>query len=174
MHWVSFAILLYCVTAFQSAVVPLVAVHTIEPDLMMIVAIYYALTARSRDALLACWTIGLVIDLASLSYRCNGNVGLHALSLGLMGLLIIKVRAYTFRESVLTHLVITFGATMLVSVATGCHLMWAQDDWSRTGAVATAAFYTSVYTGVLAPYGHWCLRRVRGILGIGPTHRLRA
>ncbi len=56
MHWVAFGILLYCVTAVQSAVVPLVAVHTIKPDLMMIVAVYYALTARSRDALLACWT----------------------------------------------------------------------------------------------------------------------
>lgn len=173
MHWVAFGILLYCLTVVQSAVVPLIAVHTIVPNLMMIVAVYYALTARSRDALLACWTIGFVIDLASLSYVGHGNVGLHALTLGGVGLLIVKVRAFTFRESVLTHLVLTFAATMFVFVATGCHLMWVRGDWSRLAAFATAGFYTSVYTGVLAPYGHWCLRRVHGALGIGPSHRLR-
>ena len=75
MHLIALVILVYVVTVLQSAAVPFIAVNTIRPDLLVIVAVHYALVARTYDALLACWLIGLAIDLSGISYQNHGNVG---------------------------------------------------------------------------------------------------
>lgn len=173
MRWVAFAILLYVAVALQSAAAPFVAVNSIRPDLMVVIAVHYALAARVYDALLACWFIGLVIDLSGISYRDRANVGLHALALGLLAIPIVKMRSFIFRDSVLTQLVFTFLAKLALDLVVGIHMMWAIGDWGRWGEVASRAIYAAIYTAVLAPYGHWFLRRFRGALGIGASHTLR-
>src|SRR5262245_23975678 len=111
MNWVAFSVVLFVLTVLQTAVAPFIAVHTIRPDLMVIFAVYCALSARTHDALLACWIIGLVIDLASLSYADRANVGFHAFALGLLALAIVKTRDLTFREGIASHLFYTFATT---------------------------------------------------------------
>jgi cell shape-determining protein MreD len=140
---------------------------------MVIVAVHYALAARVYDALLACWFVGLVVDLAGISYRGHANVGLHALALSLLAMPIVKVRSFIFRDSVFTQLVFTFLAKLILDLIVGMHMMWSIGDWSFWGEVATTAIYAAIYTAVLAPYGHWFLRRLRGVLGIGASHTLR-
>jgi len=173
MRWVAFAILLYIALALQSAAAPFVAVNSIRPDLIVIVAVHYALAARTYDALLACWCLGLAVDLVSISYRGHANVGLHALVLSLLAMPIVKVRSFFFRDSVFTQLVFTFLAKLALDLIVGMHMMWAVGDSSRWGEIAAAAVYSAIYTAVLAPYGHWFLRRFRGVLGIGASHTLR-
>lgn len=173
MRWIPFAILLYLAVVLQSTLAPFLAVHGIRPDFLVIVAVHYALAARAADALIACWVIGLMTDLTSLSFGEYGNVGVHALAFGLAGLAIVALREITFRESVITQIVCTFLARVVVSAVAGLHLLWAADAWSRTGEVLLAGLYSAVYTAAIAPYGHWLLRRGRNLLGIGVTHRLR-
>ncbi len=173
MRWVAFVILLYVTVALQSAATPFVAVNSIRPDLMVIVAVHYALAARVYDALLACWFIGLAIDLSGISYRGRANVGLHALALGLLAIPIVKMRSFIFRDSVLTQLSFTFLAKLSLDLMVGIHMMWAIGDWGRWREVVATAVYAAIYTAVLAPYGHWFLRRLRGILGIGSSRTLR-
>ncbi len=173
MRWATFGLVLYVVMVLHTAAAPFVAVNGIRPNLLAILAVYVALAARSQDALLACWVVGMATDLCSQSYRGHGNVGVNALALGLVGLGIVKVREYTFRDSVVTHLVFTFGATLLLSMAVGAHLCWVRDDWDPFGRAVAASIYAAIYTGVLAPYGHWCLHKLRGLMGIGTSHRLR-
>lgn len=173
MHWIAFAILVYVVTVLQASVVPFLAVHTIRPDLLVIVAVHYALAARAHDAMLSCWIIGLVIDLCSLSYAEHANVGVHAISLGLTGLLIVKVRDLTFRDSALTRLIFTFAAKLVVSALAGGYMLYVVRGSQSLDHVLITAIYAALYTALLAPYGHWLLRGLRRILGIGMTHRLR-
>ncbi len=173
MHWIAFAILVYVVTLLQSSVVPFLAVHTIRPDLLVIVAVHYALAARSHDALLACWIIGLTIDLTSLSFGEHANVGQHALALGLIALIIVKIRGLTFRDSVVTQLVFTFATKLAMSVMVGAYMLYVLDAPDRFAEVLLTGTYAAVYTSVLAPYVQWFLRRLRSLLGIGTTHRLR-
>lgn len=173
MHWIAFAILLYLATVLQSAVAPFLAVHTIRPDLLVIVAVHYALLARAPDALIACWLTGLAIDLTGLSYTEHANVGVNAFVLGLVALLIVGLRDLTFRESALTQLVFTFLAKLILSLLVGLHMLWAVGQWHRWGEVFTAACWAAVYTALLAPYGHWILRRLRTLLGLGAPHHLR-
>jgi rod shape-determining protein MreD len=173
MHWIALVILIYVSTALQSAAVPFIAVNTIRPDLMVIVAVHYALAARTYEALLACWLIGLAIDLSGISYHGHGNVGLHALALGLIALPIVKMRSFIFRDSVLTQLFFTFAAKFVLDLLVGLHMMHAIGDWSRMREVVVRGMYAAIYTAVLAPYGNWFLKRLHGVLGIGATHRLR-
>jgi rod shape-determining protein MreD len=173
MHWIALVILMYVVTALQSAAVPFIAVNTIRPDLMVIVAVHYALAARTYDALLACWFFGLAIDLSGISYQTHGNVGIHALALGLIAVPIVKMRYFIFRDSVLTQLFFTFAAKFAMDFLVGLHMMRAIGDWSRMREVVVQGLYAAIYTAVLAPYGNWFLKRMRGALGIGVTHRLR-
>jgi rod shape-determining protein MreD len=173
MHWIALVILVYVVTALQSAAVPFIAVNTIRPDLMVIVAVHYALVARTYDALLACWLIGLAIDLSGISYQHHGNVGVCALSLGLIAVPIVKLRSFIFRDSVLTQLFFTFAAKFALDFLVGLHMMHSIGDWSRMREVVVKGVYAAIYTAVLAPYGNWFLKRMRGALGIGATHSLR-
>lgn len=173
MSWIAFAILMYVVTAAQSAAVPFFSVHGVRPDLMVIVAVQYALAARTLDAVLACWIIGLLADLTSIGASGASNVGLAALSYSLAALAVIGVRNLTFRDSVVTHLVFCLLFKFLVDGLAGIHLAYATGQWARLTASLWGGLYASIYTALLAPYGHWLLQRLRGPLGIGSTSRLR-
>lgn len=172
MRWIAFAILLYIVTALQTTMAPFIEVHAIRPDLMVILAVYYALLAPPRDALLACWFVGLAYDLTGLSFANHSNLGVHSFALGLIALFIVRLRELAFRESALTQLLLTFFAKLTLAVGVGMHMLYVLDRWDRFGEVLTVAIWASAYTAVLAPYGHWVLLRLRGMLGIGVTHRL--
>jgi rod shape-determining protein MreD len=173
LRWISFVILLVVVTALQKTVAPFIAVHTIRPDFMVIVAVHYALAARPYDALLACWCVGLAIDLTSLSYTGAPNVGLYAMSLGLIGFVIVKLRDLTFRESTMTQLFFTFATKLLLCLMAGAYMLYVTGVKGRFGDVFLTGIYGAVFTAVLAPYGHWALKGLRSVLGIGATHRLR-
>jgi rod shape-determining protein MreD len=173
MRWISFVILLLFVTVLQASVAPFVAVHTIRPDLMIILAVHYALAARGSDAVLAAYFIGLAIDLTSLGFAGDANVGLHALAFGLIATAIVKLRDLTFRESVVTQFLFTFAAKLLLSLMIGVYLLYVLKLEFGWREIITVGAYTAAYTAVLAPYGYWFLRGLRRPLGIGTTHRLR-
>jgi rod shape-determining protein MreD len=173
MPWIAFAILLYVVTALQTTLAPLLAVHTIRPDLLVIVAVHYCLAARATDALFACWFVGLAMDLTSLGYQNHSTVGLHALLLGVIGWVVVKLRDLTFRDSIWTQLFFTFSVKFALALLGGVHMLWVLKDRSRLPEVVASSLYAAIYTAILAPYGHWLLKRLRGPLGIGATQRSR-
>lgn len=171
MRWIAFAILLYCVTVVQTTVAPMLKLHGVWPDVLVIVAVYYALAAAPTDAMLACWIVGLMIDLSGAGYLQHGNVGIGALSLGLIALLLVKARELTFRDSIWTALFFTFSAKLILSILTGVHMIYVAKAPVRLGEIVTVGFYSAAYTAVLAPYGHWILRQLRGPLGVGVSYR---
>lgn len=173
MHWIGFGVVLYCVTALQASLVPFISIQTVRPDLLVIVAVHYCLAARPVDAMLAAWFAGLAIDLTSSGYVGASNVGVHALALGLIGFSIVKLRELTFRESIWTQLFFCFAAKTAMESMAGIHMRWVVDDPPPFFRMCTGAASAGLYTALVAPYGHWGLRRLRGLLGLGTTHTLR-
>lgn len=171
MRWITFAIVLYLILALQGAVAPYLALHTVWPDFLVIVGVYFALTARAPDAMLACWIIGLMTDLASLSYGNRSNIGIHALCFGLLAVGIVRIRDLTFRESIWSQLFYTFTVKLLLASAVGLYMLYSIGALDRFGEVFNRSFYEAVYTAALAPYGHWLLRQFRGPLGITAVER---
>ncbi|MBX3395856.1 MAG: rod shape-determining protein MreD [Phycisphaerae bacterium] len=176
MRWLPFAILLYVTTVLQTAFAPFIAIHTVRPDLMLILAVYYAMHARRYDALIACWIIGLVTDLAGTSYTEQGysNIGVSAMAFGIIGLIVVSMRELAFRESAATQLITTFLAKLALNLMVGSHMLYVLDDWGRFPGVFTVAFWHAVYTAGLALYGYWILRQMRFMLGVGLADTLRA
>ncbi|MEK6645018.1 MAG: rod shape-determining protein MreD [Planctomycetota bacterium] len=173
MRWIAFSIVVYVVTVLQTAVVPFLGVHHTQPDLLIILAVYYALTARAQDALLAAWCIGLAADLTGLGFARHGGVGLHAFTLGLIAILIVNTRDFTFRDSVITRLVYTLLAAFLQSMIVGLHLYYTAANRPALIDVVQGSLYSAVFTALLAPYGHWVLGRMRHMLGLGTVGRVR-
>lgn len=173
MRWIPFAILVYMAAVLQTAVAPYLALHGVWPDFLVIVALYYVLAAKAVDAMLACWIVGLVIDLTGLSYpgARAANVGAHALALGLISVPLVRLRDYVFRESVWTQLTFTFTAMFALAALAGLHMLYTTGHLDRIGTVLTRGAYEAAYTAVLAPYGHWLLRLFRGPLGVGAAPR---
>ena len=173
MRWISFAILLYVTAVLQTAVAPFLALHSIRPDFLVVVAVFYMLTAKDHDAALAGWVIGLIIDLLTLSYphQQYSNVGLHAISLGLTAFLAVKARGVVVRESVWSQLIFAFCAKFLLALAVGAHLLFATGAAGGFTDVAARGLYEAIYCAAIAPYGCWILQRMRGLLGVGFSHR---
>lgn len=175
MRWFPFAILVYLTTVLQTALAPFLAIQTIQPDLLVVLAVYYAMNARRYDALIACWIVGLTADLAGTSYTELGysNLGISALSLGLLGLVIVNLRELTFRESGASQLLTTFFAKLCLNLMVGGHMLYVMNDWSRFGDVFTIAFWQAAYTAAVALYGYWILKQMRFVLGVGLAETAR-
>jgi rod shape-determining protein MreD len=173
MRWIAFIILACLLIVLQTTVAPFIAVHSIRPDLMVLAAVYYALMARRRDALLACWCLGFAVDLNGLPLSAHSTVGVSALAYGLAGLLVVRLRELTFPEHVLTYVVIVTAWTFWTDLASGLHLMWRLEQPERFANFAVRAGYAALYSAVLAPYAHWLLRRLRNVLGLGAVRTVR-
>src|SRR5262245_59940370 len=173
MRWIPFAILLYLATTFQTTVAPFLSVHNVRPDLLVIIAAHYALAARTHDTLLACWFIGLAADLTSLGYDRHSGVGLHALAMGLAALCIVGVRDLLLRDSVITQLVITFLVALLQSIVVGAYFWYMVANRPHLSDILLSGVYGAIYAALFAPYGHWLLRRLRTLLGLGAATRIR-
>jgi rod shape-determining protein MreD len=173
MRWIAFAILLYVVTVLQTAGAPFIAVHGVQPNLLVIVGVHFALTARTADALLACWFVGLAADLTGLGYARHASVGVNALAMGLVGLIVVGARDLTFRDSVVTQLAFTFLAAFLQSAMSGLYSCYASQNNTAFADVLLFSLYGAIYTAAIAPYGHWVMRRFRNLLGLGVTSRVR-
>ena len=173
MHWIVFGILLYLTTVLQATVAPILAVHGVRPDLLSIVAAYYALTARKEDALIACWFIGLAADLTGLGYARHCGLGASSLAMGAISIAVVAIRELTFRESVVTQLIFSFLMSFGLSLLTGLCLYISAANRPPAWDVVQSGLYGAVYTAIIAPYCQWGLRKMRNILGLPITRRVR-
>lgn len=85
MPWFVFALVLLAVLVIQTGALAILGVGWL--DLFLVLAIIWSLLAPVHDARLACWTAGLVQDLAS-----SGPLGVNAFSLGLAGIIATGLR----------------------------------------------------------------------------------
>ncbi|MDD4892284.1 MAG: rod shape-determining protein MreD, partial [Phycisphaerae bacterium] len=98
MRALPFAILALLSVVLQVSITPaLDAAHTL-PQLPLILAVYVALYAKADAAMIGCWILGLLFDLAT-----TGVLGGCALAYGLTGAGIVYFRSSEFRDHPLSH-----------------------------------------------------------------------
>lgn len=146
MRALPFAILAFLALVLQVSLAPTLAVTSAraQPQFPLILALFVALFARADAALLACWTLGLLLDLATV-----GPIGAFAFAFGLVGLGIIRIRASLFRDHPVSHifLALTFGflANFIVAVRV------AIDHGLSAQLLLVQPLGAAVYTALLAP-----------------------
>jgi len=162
MRWLTFAILAVLVLTLQAAVAPRVELYSARPDFLLVVVVFLSLYAPSRDAIAAGWVLGVCADLMTIE-----RFGVIALSYGLTSIIITLIREYLFRYRMMTQMVVTLTACMLVRTAWTMyyHLLYEVrgpllGDWLIGGVIVSA------YTAALAPFGFRLLLGMSRPLGI--------
>ncbi|MBN1360905.1 MAG: rod shape-determining protein MreD [Sedimentisphaerales bacterium] len=167
MRWLRFAVLILVATILQTGFrdVAWLGNPEIRPDLLLILLVFFATHADSRDAVITSFTIGFAADLAS---PAMGLMGPRIISFGLFGTLLsnlhntISLKRLPFQAAAifvmgivtaaLTHLLVRLRAEPVV-------IHWAQEF-----------FWQPLLSAVIGPFlclpvGWWMLingsRRVR-------------
>jgi rod shape-determining protein MreD len=166
MKWVSFGILAGVTIVLQTAATRYVEIQSIRPDLMLILAVHYALWGPWPEAALAAWILGLVVDLQSLD-----RIGLHAFSFGLAAWAIVRIRQIVFRDHAATQIVITLLFTILIQIGVALYRRWGVDN-PIGGSILWPALLTGLYTAMCAPYLHWLLIRMGRWTGLKASRGL--
>jgi len=169
MRWLSFVILAYVGIVLQTTVAERLEISHIRPDLMFIIAVHYALHAVSPDAMIAAWLLGFVVDLCG-----QGQLGVFAFGYGVTALFVVQLRDSMFRDHPLTSLFVTLVCTWLVHLLAGIHFLLTHAQAHRSWVeMLLHSTYTAMYSAAVAPYLHWLLGRLRGLLGLASPRRLR-
>jgi len=171
MRWFAYFILAYVAIALQIGLSPFVQYRGAAPNLVLLAAVFIALNAPRDAALLGCFCLGVMQDLVT-----QQQLGLFALSYGLMGLVVFGLHQVVYREHPLTH----FSMALVGGVITTCVLLlqgWvhpptaAQPGLPAIRLSPATEFVRTAYTAVLAPVVLGVLQRVKKVFAFQPQRR---
>jgi len=165
MRWLAYLILAYLVLGTQVGLGPVGP----GPNLMVLAAIFIAIYAPRRTALMGCFGLGLMQDLMTAS-----PLGLWAIAYAIVGLLVIGVRDMVYREHFLTHAVLGFLGALtgaLVLLGHGRLYQSLHPDWHYRGPLAWPLLRSAGYTALLAPFVLGGLRRTKQYFGFRVPRR---
>jgi hypothetical protein len=164
MRWPIFLILAYAVILVQVSLGGLLTVSLpigrVGFDLVAATAVFMAFrTWTATEAMLACWVLGLTLDLTTAGGRPWGPtvVGPFAIVFSLLGGAVFSIREAFFRDRALTQVVVTLLFCLLA------HALWITlqtirlGGWDFYGSMLVQAAAIAGFTAVLAPLAHFLL-----------------
>ena len=180
-RWIFFLMLAYVTLVAQTTVGGLLVIRTewagpIAPDFLAMVAVFVAMAVRNRaDAGLACWVLGLGLDLAS-GPGATTVVGPMAIAYALGGLAIFQLREALYRDKIGTQII------MVLLFTAASHALWITLQalimrsltWDDYGNTLLQAVLLAAYSAALAPIVHAVLMRYERIVLIVPSRRNRS
>ncbi len=125
MRWTGFAILAFLVVIVQNALLPQMGFGGAGPVMVVVLGLFYALYGPAADALVACWILGLLVDLSSMT-----NVGLNAFGMGCCALAVVGIRGILFKDHWLGQAVLAFLWMLTLDIFNGLAIWWAAKDLS--------------------------------------------
>ena len=181
MHWVRFVILsilllLVQTTLGRALMFNAAAIGPVGPDLVAVLAAFVALSVRTQsDAVIACWLLGLMVDLATAGGAGSTTVvGPMALAYALGAWILFRVREGFFRDRATTRAVLTLvfcGLSHVLWVTAQSLLAGGGLTWSAYGGLLVQAGAVAAYSAVLAPLIFWGLWRIRKWIMPAPAGR---
>ena len=162
MRWLTFGICAVLVVTLQLTIAPRMEWGGARPDWCLVFLVFFALHARSADALIGAWMVGAVLDLMTI-----GRLGLLSLSYGLAALAVYAVRDHVYADHPLTHLFVTLAAGLMIRSAHGVYqfVLYSQTGASWSGIVARGV-WAACYSAVWAPPFHAVFLKFPRVFGI--------
>src|SRR5688500_10460745 len=139
MKWLPFITLSLTAMVAQTIAREL-AVFSIWPDCIFILAVHYALWAPWPDAAIAPLILGLLLGTGS-----TEQLGLHAFCYGAAAWGIVQIRQVLFRDHVVTQFVITLLSAFCVQLMVWLLRYWSGLEWPGWKGIVAPAFFTAVY-----------------------------
>lgn len=106
-----FAIAAYLAVTAQTACIPILLPPHLRPNLMIALAVYYLLTTRSQNVLIAVMILAVLTDLTTVA-----PLGAVTVAFALAALLIRAARPILFTELPTAHAAAAFAATVAVDL----------------------------------------------------------
>ena len=166
MRWFPFFILAYIALGIQFGLSGY-GILLNRPNLVLVVAIFVAVSAQRNAAVLACLLLGLTQDLLT----HQSPLGLTAFAYGLIGLVVVNTQEIVDRNHFLTHIFLGLLGGLLYGMIVYLH-GWIYNmihpaqklTHASIGSLVLAAFYTAL----LAPFVMGLLRRMKRMFGFRP------
>ncbi len=177
MRWFAYFILAYIVLGLQLGLSPQVRYHGSAPNLVLLAVVFISLNAPRDEALLGCFLLGALQDLATLE-----PMGLFALSYGLAAMLIGALGQLANREHPVTQFFMTLFAGMVVAVVVLLH-SWIHPLAAMPAGQAAAAplplpvramMISALYTALLSPMVIGLLQQMRRMFAFEAPSRRKA
>ena len=162
MRWYTFILFALLALVLQSSVAPRLDVFGLRADWVIVIVVFFALHARSFDAVVCAWGFGAMADLMTIE-----RMGLLSMSCALAALLVVSIREYVFKDRILTQVAVVFVTSVFVRLL-WCfyrHLMYAQLD-ETLAQTAADVFGGAIYTAAWAPLVHALLGRMSSLFGL--------
>lgn len=179
MRWIPLIIVAYVMVLLQTTLGRILMIHhstvgAVSPDLVALVAVFVALTARSGlDVMLAGWILGLGLDLTTgAGIEASTVVGPMPIAYALAGGILYGIREAFFRDRVLTQALLALLFCLLAHglwVVLQSLLGYRGIGWSELGRVLLQAAMLSVYTALLMPLGGFLLKKIQRFLILQPS-----
>jgi len=154
MRWTVFALAAYAALALQVGLARHVSLGSAQPQIVLLLAVFVALSAPTRTAVVACGILGLFMDLLASPYVLAATATLEPApqaatilgpyTLGYMagGYLVVQLRPMLFRHHPLTM------AAMALAAGAEAHLLVVGLLWLRNWYEPIEGFIASAELGV--------------------------
>ena len=143
MRWLAFFILAYVALGLNAGLARAIQFRSATPDFVLLAAVFIAISAPHDTALLACFILGALHDLAG-----EGTLGLLAFSYGIAAIFLIAAHQAVNRKNPAAQFILTAIAGFLIAIIITLHA------WLRTSGhpPLSPLFTSAIYSAILAPF----------------------
>lgn len=141
MRWFRFAALILVITILQTA---LINSMPINPNLLVILMVFFAVFSDSKDAIITSFSIGLAADLI------GPGMGTLTLSFGLTGSLLAYLNR-TIAIKKMTHQAVTI-FIVTIAIAFIAHFLIMIKSQITAENIYTSVIAPAVYSGIIGPF----------------------
>ncbi len=171
MRLIPYIILAYLALGLQVGLSEYVMWNGAKPNFVLLAAVFIAINAPRDAALLGCFGLGIVQDLLTAQAP-----GLHALSYGLLGMMLSNAQSAVYRRHPLTHVTVAcLGGvitTVILYVQSAVWSRWIDESTPPAVRLSLANLLLGiVYTAALAPFVIGVLQRIRVAFSFQPPRR---
>jgi rod shape-determining protein MreD len=160
MRWLRFATVVFFITFIQASSLInwiSIGVYKIEPSLLLILLVYFALNSEPLDAVIASFSLGLAADLAA------NMLGPNIIAFGLCGSVLSGLRRVIVLKNMFGIVAGVFATAVCVGLVAAILGYFKGQEAFLTAIVRYMG--SSVYTSLLAPYMFVGVAIISGWLG---------
>jgi len=168
MRWLTFSIVACIAVCVQTTLAQSLQLFGVGPQFVLIIMVHYALHARTSDGLIACWLLGLLVDLTSVE-----RLGVVALAYGLTGMIVWSIRDLMFIRHPFTHFIVTFLSCFAIDCILRIFFRIYYDVPGSLIYLGLESLCSAAYTGLWAVIIHSLLMRLEKPLGLFLSKRSR-
>jgi rod shape-determining protein MreD len=146
MHWTRFAVVVVAATVLQASLVDMIAVTTanIKPDLLLILLVFFAISADPTEVVITSFTIGFAADII------GPAMGPQIISFGVFGTLLADVhRIVALKQR--SYQALGIFVTGFVTSALAFFLAFLKAEPVAFN-IFTGLFWTPLYSALIGPF----------------------